>query len=109
MKNLKGLRAKRGISQQKLAEHLGTYQQNIHLYETGSVEPGIDTLKLMAAYFDTSIDYLVGATLESRKIEPVQKYDLNNDESALVDKFRQLSALQKQSVCLHLEAFLDEK
>lgn len=33
MKNLKGLREEKGISQQKLAEKINTNQQNIYRYE----------------------------------------------------------------------------
>ena len=59
MKNLKFLRDEKSVSQQKVADAIGSNQQSIHRYENGDYEPDIQTLTLLADYFDTSIDYLV--------------------------------------------------
>ena len=50
--NLKLLRQKRGISQQKLADALGVSQQSINHYENHKIEPDIATLIKIADYFD---------------------------------------------------------
>ncbi len=42
--NLKLLRQKRGISQQKLADAIGVSQQSINHYENHKIEPDIATL-----------------------------------------------------------------
>lgn len=58
--NLKKLRSKYKVSQQQLADVIGVSQQSINKYENHNIEPDITTLKAMAEYFNTSIDYLVG-------------------------------------------------
>lgn len=60
VKNLKKLRTEKGISQQKLADILGTSQQAINKYENQNCEPDIDMLISMADYFGTTVDYLIG-------------------------------------------------
>lgn len=73
MHNLKKLRKEKGLTQQYLAEKFNLSQQSIYKYENDLAEPDISTLKSMAGFFDTSIDYLVGAsdirTLYDRKSE----------------------------------------
>ena len=58
--NLKKLRSEYNISQQQLADVIGVSQQSINKYENHKIEPDIETLKTMANFFNTSIDYLVG-------------------------------------------------
>ena len=91
MKNLKLLRVEKGISQQKLADAIGSNQQSIHRYENGDYEPDIQTLSLLADYFETSIDFLVGRTDIRKRIEPVEDYALNKEEMKLVDDVRSLA------------------
>lgn len=108
MKNLKALREEKGISQQRLAEKINTNQQNIHRYEHGFYEPDIQTLKLLANFFETSIDYLVGNTDIRHKIEAVQSFDLNNDETVLIEKYRRLTLNARGSVMNMIDAFLEQ-
>jgi transcriptional regulator with XRE-family HTH domain len=109
MKNLKALREAKGISQQKLADFINTNQQNIHRYENGFYEPDIHTLTKMAEYFETSIDFLVGATEINHKIEPLNNYDLNAEESYVIDKVRLLSPRQREGVAVLIDIMLDGK
>lgn len=60
IKNLKALRKEYNISQQKLANIIGVSQQSINKYENHNVEPDIETLKAIATFFNTTIDFLVG-------------------------------------------------
>lgn len=106
MENLKKLRAKAGISQQKLAGELGLTQQSIHSYENGVYEPDIATLKLFAAYFDTSVDYLIGNTDIRRKIEKADRFELNSEEAELIKKYRSLSKKHRKSLQLILDSLL---
>ena len=100
LKNLKFLRNKKGISQQQLADVIGISQQSINKYENHNIEPDISTLIAFADYFNTSVDYLIGNTDIDRKIEAVHQYDLNNEEAALIEKFRLLSREEKDSILL---------
>lgn len=108
MENLKALREEKGISQQKLADKINTNQQNIHRYEHGFYEPDIQTLKQLADFFETSIDYLVGYTDIRHKIESVQPYDLNADEALLIEKYRQLRSNARSSVMTMIDTFLEQ-
>ena len=59
---LKELRAKKGISQLKLALDLNTNQNTISRYETGEREADYAMLIAIANYFDVSLDYILGRT-----------------------------------------------
>jgi len=90
LKNIRRLRDERGVSQQKLADEIGMSQQSINGYENQSVEPDIYTLKKIADYFDTSVDYIIGHTHIRQKIEQTDGYALNGREAALVEGYRAL-------------------
>ena len=98
MKNLKQLRTNKKLSQQKLGERLNVSQQSIHKYENNITSPDIDTLKLMAEEFNTSVDYLLGLTEISHKIEPVTETMLNKEEIELLETYRKLNTSQKELI-----------
>ncbi len=106
MRNLKALREEKGITQKRLAEKVNTSQQNIHRYESGLSEPGLETLKSLADFFETSIDYLLGNTDIRHKIESVQFFDLNADEGELVEKYRRLGKNERSSVMNMVDTLL---
>lgn len=60
VKNLRLLREKEGLSQQKLADILNISQQAIFKYEKTSNEPDIETLIKLADIFNVTVDYLIG-------------------------------------------------
>ena len=62
MQRLKEIRAKRNISQVKLAMDLDTTQNSISRYENGEREADYKTLIAIADYFGVSVDYLLGRT-----------------------------------------------
>ena len=107
MKNLQLLRDEKGVSQQKVADAIGSNQQSIHRYENCVHEPDIQTLSLMADYFETSVDFLIGRTDIRKKIEPVDKFDLNREEAYLVSQFRSLSIEYRKYICKMVDALMD--
>ncbi len=104
MKNLKILRLTKGLSQQALADILGTSQQSIYKYENHIVEPDLDMLKNMADFFNVSVDYLIGYSSFAHKIEEVQETDLNKDELCLLHKYRSLASSSQKI----LQQLMDE-
>lgn len=54
------LRTQHGLSQDEVAEKVYVTRQAVSRWETGETTPNIDTLKLLAALFDVSIDMLLG-------------------------------------------------
>ena len=107
VKNLRKLRMNKGISQQRLAEVIGTSQQSINKYENHNVEPDISTLILLADYFQVSVDYLTGHTVDETERQP--KLELDKDESCLVLNYRQLSKDEKRSIQLVQKNYLKRK
>ena len=103
--NLRKLRDAAGISQKTLADAIGVSQQSINKYENHSIEPDIETLIRIAAYFNTSVDYLVGYTDIAHKIEPVSPYDLNAEESDMLKKYRKLRQKQRQSITAIIDCY----
>lgn len=96
LKNLKKLRFEKNLSQQQLASEIKVSQQSINKYENHETEPNLATLVMLADYFDTSVDYLIGRTDIRHKIEPVKEYDLNEKEQTLFNYYRQLSKDKKE-------------
>ena len=80
------LRIKHIISQSQLADVIGVSQQSINKYENHNIEPDIDTLKSLANYFNTSIDYLVGYSNKNTS-------DINSE---LLYIFNQMTSDQKR-------------
>ncbi len=104
VKNLRTLRMSKGISQQQLADVIGTSQQSINKYENHNVEPDISTLIMLADYFQVSVDYLIGHVI--RDIDCQSKLELDKDESCLVLNYRQLSKDEKKSIQLVQKNYL---
>jgi transcriptional regulator with XRE-family HTH domain len=107
VKNLRAMREEKGVSQQKVADAIGSNQQSIHRYENGDYEPDIQTLTLLADYFETSIDYLVGRTDIRKKIERVEEYALNHGEAKLIDKIREFSPEYRKCLSVMLDALTE--
>lgn len=57
---IRSLRNEFGLTQEELGKKIGQTKSNVSKYETGALEPGIDTLKVLAVFFDVSLDYLMG-------------------------------------------------
>ncbi len=109
MKNLRSLRKQHNLSQQKLADILHISQQSVYKYENDITSPDIETLKHMADYFETSIDYLIGYTDIDHKIEPVKDESLNTDEQTLITHYRQLTPRQRALIHALTDSYLEEK
>ena len=59
---LKILRQEYNLSQQELADKIGVSKSSINMYERGEREPGIETVKRIADFFDVDVDYLFGVS-----------------------------------------------
>ena len=57
---LKNLRSEKGSTQQDLADILGVGRATVAGYETKGKQPDYDKLNILADYFSTTIDYLLG-------------------------------------------------
>jgi len=57
---LKELRLEKGLTQKEIAEKLGLNSVTYLHYEKGQREPPLSLLADMAAFFEVSVDYLLG-------------------------------------------------
>lgn len=71
---IKYLRAKRGMSQDALAETVGVSRQAISNWENGKTQPDADTLAKLGALFDVSVDSIIKNDISEKK--PVRKFGL---------------------------------
>lgn len=106
VKNLRNLRLNQGVSQQQLADVIGTTQQSINKYENHSTEPDIDTLIKIADYFQVSVDFLIGHSMNSVSQAPAEDWTLTREETSLLKDYRQLSREEKDSIRLILKNYL---
>lgn len=67
-KRLKDLREDHDLSQKEIAELLGTNQQQISRWETGTQMMGVDKYVILARYYNVSVDYLLGLTDIPKKL-----------------------------------------
>ena len=109
LERIKRMREGAGLSQRALAEKIGVSQQSINKYENHNIEPDIETLIRIADVFDTSVDYLVGHSELDHKLERLRACDLNEDEFALLERYRALDKRGRQGVQALLAAFAEEK
>ena len=58
-KNIKRLRAERGLTQEQLAETLHVTRQTVSSWETGRTQPDLDTLAALSTALDTEIEALI--------------------------------------------------
>ena len=65
-KNLRSIREDKDIKQKDIAAYLNVSQNTYSQYETGTISLSAETAILLANYYETSVDYLLGLTDEKR-------------------------------------------
>jgi transcriptional regulator with XRE-family HTH domain len=95
---MKELREKLGLSQADVARKLNISRQSYNFYENCKRDPDTETLKTIAAFFNVSIDYLLGHD------DPIQKEkSLSRDRERLLEK---ISSADEETA-KELEQFLN--
>ena len=80
-KRLRYLREKKKLSQLELAKKLNIPNQNISNYEREFRHPDFETLKMIAAFFDVTTDYLLGHSDQPHLTEEEEFQAFVNDPS----------------------------
>jgi len=62
LKRLKDLREDHDLSQETVSKLLKITRPQYSLYETGKRDIPVDLLQILAKFYNTSIDYIVGDT-----------------------------------------------
>lgn len=74
LKRLKDLREDNDLTQDKISKLLKITRPQYSLYETGKRDIPVDLLRILAKFYNTSLDYLVGETdITERYPEPSKK------------------------------------
>ena len=94
--NLTKLRKEKRITQEQLADFIGVTKASVSKWETKQTMPDISLLPQLAAFFDVSIDELIGYEAGLSK-EQIQKYYMDlcmefstEDFDVVMDKTRRL-------------------
>lgn len=67
LKRLKDLREDNDLSQEEIANVLKITRPQYSLYESGKRDIPVDLLSVLAEFYNTSIDYIVGLTDSTKK------------------------------------------
>ena len=104
LSRLTELRKAKGINQIELAKELNVNQNTISRWEKGERDPNPDMLKTIAAYFNVSVDYLLGEDthFQNKKIPKDLKKILEEEEVTL--NGRMVSEEEKEQMLRILEA-----
>lgn len=73
LKRLKDLREDHDLSQDKISKILKITRPQYSLYETGKRDIPVDLLSVLAKFYNTSIDYIVGDTNITKRYPESQK------------------------------------
>lgn len=73
MLTLKDLREDKDLKQEDIANLLNISQTNYSKYELGKVNIPINSLKVLASFFNTSVDYILGITNEIKPYPKINK------------------------------------
>lgn len=73
LSRLKDLREDNDLSQEKVSKLLKITRPQYSLYETGKRDIPVDLLKILAEFYNTSIDYLVELTDVSKRYPESKK------------------------------------
>ncbi len=92
--NFKRLRKDKGLNQEQMAEALNIADRStISRWETGSVEPDLDTLIQVADYFDVSLDELIRKEYTKKTLVD----DAKLAQAVLADVISKLENLERGS------------
>ena len=107
---LKNLRLKKEITQEKIAKDLGISRQVYANYENGINDPSIDMLSKLANYFSCSIDYLVGREDDFGNISlkvPTQK-NYSEKTLKLIECFEKLSPRMQDTFLDYIQSITED-
>lgn len=99
---LRSLRKNFGLSQQKLADVIGSVSKSsINMYERGEREPGFETMEALADFFNVDLDYLYGKSdlpnksCDSKLYQSHLVVDLSAEELSVLEAYRAIVDQEK--------------
>lgn len=101
---IKNLRIENNLKQQDLARILKTTQSTIVKYEKEQLEPNINTIQLLANFFNCSTDYILGRESEDGIIN-----FHNSPKSQIEELYEKLDRQNKIMVLGYITALLQKQ
>lgn len=100
---IKTIRLEKGLTQKELSTYLNMSKNCVCEWEKGRAEPSITTLKILANYFNCSVDYLLGREddfgviqINAEEYEQGARYtkkvNVTATEEILLDKIKEVLA-----------------
>lgn len=89
---LRELRLRRKISQEEVARHIGITRSAYSHYEINNRQPVYETLIKLAAYFDVSLDYIIGGAYSKAKGEQ----SITPDNREILSLFQHMNQEQRK-------------
>jgi transcriptional regulator with XRE-family HTH domain len=89
---LRELRLRRKISQEEVARHIGITRSAYSHYEINNRQPVYETLIKLAAFFDVSLDYIIGGAQSEAKSE----LPVNSDAREILSLLQHMSYEQRK-------------
>lgn len=99
--NSKKLRKSRGLTQEQLSHKLNLSRSQIKNWETDRYQPDIDTLVIIASFFNVSVDALIGFTNEFDE-EPLTEL-LSNVQTT----YAALNEQQRERFCKQVSVLIN--
>lgn len=101
--NLKQLRKKKGLTQQQLADELGTTVRALSTYELNFREPNLEMIRKIAYFFQVSSDYLFDIDLQE-----VHEKEIARKKAEIINAVQAMPATMTNKLYEYIE-FLKSK
>ena len=111
---IKELREKAELTMEEMADRLKVYNVNpsksmISRWENDKAEPSMEYARILAKFFNVSLDYLLGITEDNELQKAEQKIEEYSDENKIFfSKYEKLSDNAKKQMLKIIETFEDE-
>ena len=102
---LRELRLQRKISQEEVARHICITRSAYSHYEINNRQPVYETLIKLAAFFDVSLDYMIGGTQPRPQLPPSGAPETGE----IIALFRQMSREQREHSISMISDFLSRE
>lgn len=103
---LKDLREDADMNQEQTGKILSITRQQYQLYESGKREIPFHCAVILADFYGVSLDYIAGRTNNKKGLN---RSDLPEDETDLINKFRSLSDERKGKISERMDVLCEEQ
>ena len=97
---IRALREKTGMSARKFAEEMGMKYTTYYGYETGSREPGSDSIVALAKYYNVTTDYILGI---EKSPAPAETDTGDKRLDGIIENYHQLNEAGQQELVDYAE------